>query len=47
VGGPGEIGILKLLFGQFEGFWKDKIGKKREAGLEISNIGLLMRLVAI
>jgi hypothetical protein len=39
VGGPREISILKLLFGQFEGFWKDKIRKKREVGLEISNIG--------
>jgi hypothetical protein len=28
-----------FIFGQFESFWKDKIGKKREAGLEVSSIG--------
>jgi hypothetical protein len=28
-----------FIFGKFEGFWKDKIGKKRETGLEVSSIG--------
>jgi len=31
--------LLKFIFGQYEHFFKDKIGKKREAGLQISNIG--------
>jgi hypothetical protein len=39
VGGPGELGILMFIFGQFEGFWKAKFGKKREVGLEVSSIG--------
>ena len=38
-GAAGEVGILMLIFGQFEAYWKCKIGKKREAGLEISSIG--------
>jgi NRPS condensation-like uncharacterized protein len=35
----GEVGLLKFIFGQYEHFFKDKIGKKREAGLQISNVG--------
>jgi len=31
--------MLKFLFGRFEPFFNDKIGKKREVGLEISSIG--------
>ena len=36
---PGEIGMLGMLCGRFKVFWKSKIGKKREAGLEVSNVG--------
>jgi hypothetical protein len=35
----GVVGMLRFIFGQYEAFFNDKIGKKRDAGLEISNIG--------
>jgi hypothetical protein len=35
----GEVGMLKFIFGQYEAFFKNKINKKREAGMEISSIG--------
>jgi hypothetical protein len=35
----GEMGLLMFLFGQYEAFFKGKIGKKREAGLQVSSIG--------
>ncbi|KDQ61358.1 hypothetical protein JAAARDRAFT_66485 [Jaapia argillacea MUCL 33604] len=36
-----ETGLLKFLFGDYEGFFRDKVGKKREGGLELSNVGSL------
>lgn len=35
-----EIGIAKVLFGRWEGFHLDKLGEKRETGIELSNLGL-------
>jgi len=35
----GRVGLLRFIFGQYEHFFKGKIGKKRETGLQISNIG--------
>lgn len=35
----GIVGMLKFIFGQYELFYRDKVGKKRDGGLEISNIG--------
>ncbi|KDQ61357.1 hypothetical protein JAAARDRAFT_54731 [Jaapia argillacea MUCL 33604] len=34
-----QVGLLKFLFGDFEGFFKGKMGKKREVGFVISNLG--------
>lgn len=34
-----EIGMLKFLFGQYEAYFKDKVGKKRQGALEVSNLG--------
>ncbi|KAF9461246.1 alcohol acetyltransferase [Collybia nuda] len=34
-----EIGMLKFLFGQYEAYFKGKIGQKRQGGLELSNLG--------
>lgn len=36
---PGHIGMLKYLYGKYEEFLKGKLGKKRQAGMEISNLG--------
>lgn len=33
------IGTIKYLFGNYEGFFLSKLGKKRQLGLEISNLG--------
>ena len=35
----GEVGMLRILCGQFGAFWKSKMGTKRELGLEVSNVG--------
>ncbi|GLB41856.1 hypothetical protein LshimejAT787_1004560 [Lyophyllum shimeji] len=34
-----EVGMLKFLFGKYAAFFKGKVGKKRQGGLEISNLG--------
>ncbi|KAG5647513.1 hypothetical protein DXG03_009450 [Asterophora parasitica] len=34
-----EIGMLKFLFGKYDEFLKGKLGKKRQGGIEISNVG--------
>jgi hypothetical protein len=34
-----EVGMLKYLFGDYEGFFKSKLGAKRGAALEVSNLG--------
>ncbi|KAF8074926.1 alcohol acetyltransferase [Lyophyllum atratum] len=34
-----EIGMLKFLFGKYEAYFKGQLGKKREGGLELSNVG--------
>lgn len=41
---PGEVGMLKFIFGQYENLFKGKIGKKRDVGLEVSNIGKFVAL---
>ncbi|KLO16917.1 hypothetical protein SCHPADRAFT_937467 [Schizopora paradoxa] len=33
------VGTIKYLFGNYEGFFLGKLGKKRQLGLEISNLG--------
>ncbi|KAJ8472432.1 hypothetical protein ONZ45_g16655 [Pleurotus djamor] len=35
-----ELGLLKFVDGKFEEFWKGKLGKKRSATLEVSNVGV-------
>lgn len=37
--GGEDIGMLRYLFGQYVSFFKGKLGKKRQGGLEISNLG--------
>ncbi|KAF5355363.1 hypothetical protein D9758_006114 [Tetrapyrgos nigripes] len=34
-----QLGLLRLLFGDYAGFFKGKLGKKRQATFELSNIG--------
>ncbi|KAH8108865.1 alcohol acetyltransferase-domain-containing protein [Phellopilus nigrolimitatus] len=34
------IGLIKLLNGDYEGFFKSKLGKKRGVSMELSNLGL-------
>lgn len=34
-----QIGLLKYLFGNFQGYWEGQLGRKREVGLELSNTG--------
>lgn len=36
---PEEIGMLKYLFGKYDAYFQGKLGQKRRAGLEISNVG--------
>ncbi|KAG6909330.1 hypothetical protein DXG01_000930 [Tephrocybe rancida] len=36
---PEEIGMLKYLNGKYDAFFRGKLGKKRGAGIEISNVG--------
>ncbi len=33
------IGSLKYLFGNYDGFFLSKLGKKRQMGIELSNLG--------
>ncbi|KAG6821485.1 hypothetical protein H0H93_010209 [Arthromyces matolae] len=35
----GEIGMLKYLYGRYDEFFLGKLGKKRRAGFELSNVG--------
>lgn len=34
-----EIGLLRFLFGNYAGFWRAKLGRRREVGLEVTNLG--------
>ncbi|KAG6812727.1 hypothetical protein H0H92_000944 [Tricholoma furcatifolium] len=34
-----EIGMLKFLFGKYDEYFQGKLGKKRQVGFEISNVG--------
>ncbi|KAF5383777.1 hypothetical protein D9615_003564 [Tricholomella constricta] len=34
-----EIGMIRFLFGKYASFFKGKLGKKRQGGIEISNVG--------
>ncbi|KAG6833241.1 hypothetical protein H0H87_009862 [Tephrocybe sp. NHM501043] len=36
---PEQVGMLKLLFGKYDAFFLGKLGKKRQIGLELSNVG--------
>ncbi|KAG6853896.1 hypothetical protein C0991_000361 [Blastosporella zonata] len=36
---PEEIGMLKFLFGKYDAYFQGKLGRKRPAGLEVSNVG--------
>lgn len=35
-----ETGLVKYIFGNYEGYFKGKLGQKRGGGLEFSNLGL-------